>query len=377
MNEHDPAAVDELYDEILERAQGVVDLDAAQLEAWTSGLFVALDDEAALLGFVAHAESQPSEAGAAVLAALAHLADGEVARVARRATDRMATLAPTSIEELGRARAAQAWRVQARFGTSLVIGFRQGPDTVDHAVLAEIEDGRLSDLQLAGPPSELLDPDVIGTDIEIADIEVLAALGELADAWDTAHAAGAPTTVGIATNQRLVRSRVRSELDRVLPLFADHTAEPDTSRGMSVEEIERADRAALGTLQSAVGNPASDAAGHAAWRDVVLGRVADLTPRELEGLLWLEWADWLGVGIGLLRNPDGEVSPSAFVDLINRCPEVSSTVHADDRDYAEWAFAIAIEHLEDHALVEDGALTDDGRATLHASLIDAWSRSGQ
>ena len=76
--------------------------------------------------------------------------------------------------------------MEARFGSSIVIGFRQAPDVVDHAVLVEIEDGVLIDVQMAGPPSQLLDPDVVGEGIEISSIEAGQALREVADAWTAA-----------------------------------------------------------------------------------------------------------------------------------------------------------------------------------------------
>ena len=373
MSDHDPGNEDELYAELLERARLLVDLDGAQIEAWTSGLFAALDDDAAALEFIAHVAAQPTPASAAVLGGLAHLADGDVARAAREGADRMASLAPEGVATVGRSRPAQAWRVQARFGSSLVIGFRQDPDVIDHAVLVEIEEDALVDLQLAGPPSELLDPDVLGAGIDVASLEVGEALRETVAAWERAARSGAEVTPGIAANQRLVRRRIAAELDIELPLFVADISPVDTTRGMSVEEIERANTASLGTLLAAVGEPAS-ADTHPAWIEVVRGTVDGLTPRESEGLLWLEWADWLGVGIGLLRSDaDHPVVPGSLVDLINRCPEVSSTVHADDRDYAEWAFDVAIEHLVDHGLVENDRLTKIGRTTLHASLVAAWS----
>ena len=381
MSDHDPDGKDTgdneaLYAELLDRANVVIDLDAAQLEAWASGLFAAFDDEAAMLGFVAHLANNPSPAAAAVLGAVAHLGDGAVARDARGGFDRMASVAPEAASLLGRARSAQAWRVEARFGSSLVIGFRQEVDVVDHALLVEIEDGVLTDLQMAGPPSELLDPDVVGEGIDIVGVEAGEALRETVAAWERALVAGVEVTPGIAANQHLVRRRVAAELSIDLGLFEPGDDEVDVSRGMSDEEIRRADEAALGTLLAAVGSP-TETEAHIGWVEVLRGAVEGLTPREREGLLWLEWADWLGVGIGLLRgDADQPVTPGAFVDLINRCPEISSTVHADDRDYAEWAFDVAIEHLEDHDLVDAERLTEIGRATLHASLVAAWSRPG-
>jgi hypothetical protein len=378
VTDHDPGNDDELYQELLQRGEIVVDLDAAQLAAWASGLFAALDDDAAVLGFIEHASSNQTPAAAAVLAAIGYLADGEVARAARQSSDRMASLAPESVAGLGRARSAQAWRVQARFGSSLVIGFRQDPDVVDHALLVEIEDGVLTDLQMSGPPNELLDPDVVGEGVDVVTIEAGEALQEVVAAWEQAAQAGVEVTPGIAANQHLVRRRLGEELGADLPLLELHDAAVDLSRGMSTDEIARANEAALGTLRAAVGDPASSETGsgqaQSGWIEVVRGTVPGLSPREQEGLLWLEWADWLGVGIGLLRGgAEHPITAGSFVDLINRCPEISSTVHADDRDYAEWAFDVAIEHLQDNGLVEGESLTGTGWSSLHVSLLAAWS----
>lgn len=382
MTDHDPGNPgndDELYQELLQRGEIVVDLDAAQLEAWASGLFVALDDDAQVLGFVAHASSQQTPVSAAVLAAIGYLADGEVSRTARQASDRMASLAPESVAGLGRARSAQAWRVRARFGSSLVIGFRQNLDVVDHALLVEIEDGLLTDLQMSGPPNELLDPDVVGDGVEVVAVEAGEALQEVVAAWERAAENGIEVTPGIAANQYVVRRRLREELGAELALFVADDAAVDLTRGMSADEIERANDAALGTLRAAVGGPTSPDSRsehqvQPGWVEVVRGTVPGLSPREQEGLLWLEWADWLGVGIGLIRGgAQHPITAGSFVDLINRCPEISSTVHADDRDYAEWAFGVAIEHLQDNGLVDGESLTETGWVSLPASLIAAWS----
>ena len=142
---------------------------------------------------------------------------------------------------------------------------------------------------------------------------------------------------------------------------------------MTAAEIDDANRAARSTLLAAVGEPGSTAGPHPAWVDVVCRSAPGLSPREREALLWLEWADWLGAGIGLVRTPElGPLDGEALVDLVNRCPEVSSTVHADDRDYAAWAFDVALDHLRDAGLVVDDELTSEGQSSLHPSLIAAW-----
>ena len=122
----------------------------------------------------------------------------------------------------------------------------------------------------------------------------------------------------------------------------------DTSRGMTPDEIN-GPTPLPSALRAAVGEPS----GHArpGWVEVVQGAIAGLTA-EREGFLWLEWADWLGVGIGLPRfGADQPVHPAAFVDLINRCPEIS------------------------RRCMPMIATTPNGRSTLHSSTSSttAWS----
>lgn len=379
MNDRDPDERGALANELFERSDAVVDLDSAQIEAWVSGLFAAWDDDHDARAFIARCASEPGAQSAALLAGVAHLADDDIARLARSELDRMAGQLGQEAAGIGRARVAQAWEVQATFGRSVVIGFRQNDDVVDHAVLAEIEavDGVevLVDLQLSGPPEHLLDPESIEErGLQVEPIEAAAGLGRVADAWTAALRTGVEPSVGMVSNQRLVRRRLVDQGHDAPDWFVVDEGEIDTSRGMSPAEIADADAAAFRTLQAAVGDAPAVPSISSAVVDVVRGRVAGMAPREREALLWLEWADWLGAGIGLIRSAVGTaVTPAALVDMVNRCPEVSSTIHADDREYAEWAFSLAIEHLVDHGVFADGVVSDDDRAVVHASLADAWS----
>lgn len=369
-------AINDLYAELYERSSVVVELDAAQIEGWTSGLFAAWESDEEALGFVDYCADRPGPVAAVLLSALAELGRSELERRARTGVDAMATHVPPVVQQLGGSQAVQAWSVTAPFGRSLVVGFRSTADAdVDHAVLAELdEDGALTDLQLSGAPEDLLAPDSVGTGaIQVESGDVDATLSEIAAAWQRSSDQGVEPTPGIAANQYLVRHRLLATIDVDVSLLSVDDSTIDRTRGMSPAEIAQANAAALSTLAAAVGKePAGDP--HQAWVDVVTANVTALTPREREGLLWLEWADWLGAGIGLVRAGAGTaVDGGVLVDFVNRCPEVSSTVHADDRDYAEWAFDVALDHLVDADLVVDGALTEAGANALHASLIAAWT----
>jgi len=371
--------LDALHAELFERSSGVGDLEAGQIEAWVSGLFAAWDDDAGALAFVDFCESRGGPIGAALSAGLAELADEPVRSAAVATAAELASVAPEAVAMLGTAVAVEAFTVRAPFGTSLVIGFTMGgSDEVDHCALAEIDsNAALADLQMAGRTDELLSAETLEeAGVEAVAIEVDAALSQLLQSWRVAIASGVEPGPGILGNQRLLRRRLGNATGQDVALF-----EPAASRSvaelrdMSQAEIAQANAAALSTLDAAVPVSAS-ATGVAdgAWVAVLRGNVAGLTPRERDGLLWLEWADWLGAGIGLLRagasTPvDGEV----LVDYINGCPEVSSTIPANDRDYAIWAFEIALDHLEDAGLVADAVLSDQGFASLRASMVAAWS----
>lgn len=367
-----------LFEELHRRSAIVTDLEPAQVEGFVSGLFAALDDQSELPAFVRYCRERPGAVSAVLCAGLAVLADDPTAGAARRAFDAMAADAPPVSGRLGRARAVAAWSAQAPFGRSIVIGCGPAPDRIDHAVLAELDGELLSDLQLSGEVAELVDPESIGDPaVEILDLDVTAAAELVGRAWRNAHGRVEPTA-GMLANQRLARLRLASAVDddELLPLFAAAAVSVDVTRGMSPEEIADANAAARSTLRAAVGAPATDEVEHA-WVEVVRATAPVVSQREREALLWLEWADWLGAGIGLLRRRDGGVrlDGTVLVDLVNTCPEVSSSIHGDDRDYAAWAFDVALDHLADAGLVVDGMLTERGRSTLHPSLLAAWGGS--
>lgn len=366
-------AIDELYEELHERSAIVVELDAAQIEGWTSGLFAAWESDDEALGFVTFCVDRPGPISAALLYALAELGDDDMQMAARAGAETMAADAPPAVQDLGCAVPVQAWSVNAPFGRSLVVGFQSRDEIIDHAVLADLdEDGALRDLQLAGAPEELVASDTVGGSIQVDEVDATEALSEIATAWQRSLDEGLEPTQGIASNQHLVRHRLATALSVELAVMSIDEAAIDRSRGMTPEEIAQANAAALSTLVGAVGKEASGHR-HQAWIDVLTANVRSLTPREREALLWLEWADWLGAGIGLIRAGGGTaIDGSVLVDMVNRCPEVSSSVHADDREYAEWAFDIALDHLLEAELVIEGVLTEAGAEALHPSLLEAW-----
>jgi len=102
-------------------------------------------------------------------------------------------------------------------------------------------------------------------------------------------------------------------------------------------------------------------------------RLEPLTSRSQQAVVDLEFADWLGVVIGLVRaGPNTSAEPDALVDLVNRCPEVTTTIPKADRARVAWALAVVTEGWEPLGITTDGAVTAFGAAVLPAALREAW-----
>ena len=102
--------------------------------------------------------------------------------------------------------------------------------------------------------------------------------------------------------------------------------------------------------------------------------VAPLTPEARDAVGVLEYADWLGVVIELVRSgPGASIEPDGLVDLINRCPEVASTIPKADRVRVAWALGVCTEVWEPLGLSAGGRLTEQGVALLPAMLLEAWA----
>ena len=405
-----------LLEELYERASIVVDLDGPQLEAWVSGLFPVFDTDISIGDFVTYCADARTGRGAVLIAAIAELSDGlDVATsdLARGSLD--PELLPDWAAAIGTSELTGAWTVTAPFGRSIVLGFNAaehhrahdgqlssedatGEDAerveeaddeitdLRHSILVELgDDGCLEDLQLAGAPMDLLEEAKSSGDrVRVVEMDTDDALAAVVAAWPGEGSVVPELGPGSAANQQFVRRRILVAADQLLAPLQVAEREIDVRRGLEDREFADANRAALSTMQSAVGFPDEDTTSNApdalvqSWVSVVTGVAGELAPRERDALLWLEWADWLGAGIGLLRAGAGTpADSSSLVDHVNRCPEVSSTISKADRDYAEWAFDVALDLLEDAGVVtEDHVLTEAGRQSLWVGLAKAWSTSG-
>lgn len=395
-------APSELTVELFDRSAVVLDLVPAQVDAWCSGLWAAWESDAEEHEFVAYCEDQGGAVAALVCASLARLADGDIAAYARRvAEDNHAHV--TAEDRAEPVSVVEAWRVEGRSSHSIVLGC--GADgTSDHAVLLEFDEaGNLVDLLLGGNPHELVHgtTPVPDTETESDDSAVTTseqeeetglenlvvttltpseAVGEAVRVWRTAADTPRAWPSTVRANEHLVRHR----LGAGLPRLSYRSLDLDVQRGLDDGEFAEANAAARSTLRSALGtsieallidgeSSAAEAAAERAWVAVISGALEGLPIEEHEALLFLEWADWLGAGIGMARAGAGTpVDGQALVDFVNRCPEVSTTIDKRDREYVAFAFDIALELVADGGGITDGKLTEAGHRSLSAAMARAW-----
>lgn len=373
MSEHE---ISGFVDELLERSATVTSLGVAELGAFVSSLLDITEREQATDALLERIGSHHERGVAtAVVTGIAALADQPAAERAMVIADSLG-VSSDAARSVSAARLTRGWLVTAPFGRSLVTSWAltDAEASDGHGVLFEIDDhGSLVDLVLLENPGEMVSEIETGGELDVAALSPDQAARRAVEAWQSGLGSAEMLGPNLAANQRLVRRWLEAATGIELGLYQDRGETADPTRGMTPEEIADANAAALSTLRSAIGDAPSDESDPA-WISCVQASIPDLTERQRQGLLWLEWADWLGVGIGLLRSGVGSsVTGESLVDLVNRCPEVSSTIERDDREYATWAFEIAIDHLADAGVVEAGALTERGWLTLHGSLVEAWS----
>ena len=229
-----PEDSNELSAELFDRSSLVVDLDGPQIEAWVSGLFSAWDDEQAAIRFVEHCRVSGGQVAALLCRAIAELGSGAVSVAATVAAAQLGDVAPESGAGIGRSQALAGWRVSARFGQSVILGFG-ADDVLGHSLLAEIgEDGLLEDLRLAGPPDELLPGDLGQDDADraaagisgrrspallIEEIGVVTAAETILAAWRLAAEAPRVWEETVAANEQFARRRIERIIEVEVPLL--------------------------------------------------------------------------------------------------------------------------------------------------------------
>lgn len=402
-----PVEPESLSVELLRRSAVVLEFTAAQVEAWCSGLFAVWENDDEASQFVDHCREVGGSTAALVCRGLAAVGNEHVAALAGSAAEALAADLLPNGASIGSITLQRAWTVSGPDSRSIIFGC--GADESDHSLLFELDtSGSLVDIQVGDRPQSLLsatvgpdvdvhpdaeadnasddadDPDPTKDDLaelNIAETRVDEALAEVRVAWERAAAVPASWPSSTEANEHVARRRLEAALgDTLGPLqHAQAEVTADSRRGLDADEFRQANEASLSTLRSALGalpdaSDGADQAEHQAWTAVITGSVPNLDATEAEALLWLEWADWLGVGLGLLRSKPGcEVDADALITMVNRCPEVSSSIDARDREWATYAFDIVVEYLTDHEVIVDGSLSERGHRFLGPAMAAAWS----
>ena len=397
-----------IIDDALAQADELLDLDAVRAEVWASDL-IALAAEAGPDGPDAVIRAMAEAGGpgaAAALWAIDAIADGV------ELGDPALEPAPTWVGDLLTSTCEAAWLVSDWRGASAAFRFVDAADE-RHVVLVDLVPGAGGEPETAGEatvgPAELLDA-VADEDTKLRSESVPAA--DLAARVAGAVAATTEPVPSLVAIGRLLAARlstlgvedltppvwVEPELPELPPRDPDDDAwaAAVVSRAFDLEHrlADHADavRAAAAALRSA----AAVDDRLAQWLAASVGPIdlddpddvvvlaalaaavapADLAPLASDArraVLELEFADWLGAVLGLVRAGAGTtVDPAALVDHINRCPEVTTDIPKADRNRVAWAFAVVTEAWEELGVAEDGALTAFGAAVLPLALVRAW-----
>ena len=398
--------LDSIISDALDQAAELLDLDATRAEAWASDL-TALAAETGPDGIsrlIAALADAGGAAAAAALWAVHSMVEG------LDPGDPSLEPAPNWVDDLCTSTCEAAWLLDERRGQSAALRFVDRADD-RHVLLVDLvpaTDGGERIGEVAVGPAELLDaledPESGIDALEVAPPELA---GRIASAW---RSTPEPTSSFVA-NGRLLRVRLASlgvdELEA--PVWTEPTVpdlpEPDPDAdAWAVQVLDRA----LGDT----GTPDADAVAAAAavlraaaavddrlaqWLaasegpvdldepdlNVVLAALAAaVAPARMEPLaaearravLELEWADWLGAIIGIVRAGAGvSVDPEGLVDQVNRCQEVTSTIPKADRDRVAWAFGVVTEPWEPLGIAVDNTLTEFGGRILPLALRTGWS----
>jgi len=352
-----------LVEEVLVQADEIAALDAPRAEAWGSDIAAMAAELGDPRGDALMAALAATDSGAAAIALAA------LAGVLEDAPEPTWTSDPPAwAAVVGTSRCEGAWTLRSGPSTSIAFRF---VDAVDgrHVITIDIigESPETVGEVLLGP-GELLD----ALEEDDAQVEIQSAdAADLARRCDAALAATARPPMSAVVNGRLLLRRLATVI------------EPTSSAPVLVEEElptvpERDpedDAYALDVLRRALGDsPRVDPDLSSAVAALVAPRdLGPLTAAQRDAVLILEWADWLGAVIGLVRAGAGAtVDGAALVDHVNRCPEVTTSIPKADRDRIEWAFETVVQTWGELGLVEDGTLTELGAEVLPAALAAAW-----
>jgi len=402
--------LDSIISDALDQAAELLELDATRAEVWASDL-TALAAETGPDGIsrlIAALVDAGGAAAAAALWAVHSMVDGvDLGNPSLEP-------APGWVDDLCTSTCEAGWLLDERRGVSAALRFVDRADERHVLVVDLVPSGdggeRIGEVAV-GPP-DLLDAledaasGIAATEQAPPELAV-----RIARAW---RSTPEPTSSFVA-NGRLLRARLSSlgvdELDApvwIEPAVPDLPVPDPDADAWAVQVLDRA----LGDT----GTPDAEAVAGAAavlraaavaddrlaqWLaasegpvdldepdlNVVLAALAAaIAPARMEPLaadarravLELEWADWLGAIIGIVRAGAGvSVDPVDLVDQINRCHEVTSVIPKADRARVAWAFGVVTEPWEPLGIAVDNMLTEFGSRVLPLGLRTGWRAKRQ
>ena len=389
----------------LDQAAELPELDAVRAEVWASDL-TALAAETGPDGIQRLIDALADAGGPAAAAALwaVHsMADGV------DLGDPALEPAPPWVDDLLSSACEAAWLLDERRGVSAALRFVDRADE-RHVLIIDLvpsADGGETIGEVAVGPPDLLDA-LEEPGSGIASTEV--APPELAERIARAVRTTDEPTGSYVANGRLVLARLSSfgidDLDApiwVEPDVPDLPSPDPEADEWAVQVLDRALGETDAPMPEAIAQAAAVLRAAAASDDrlaqwlaasdgpvdldepdlsvVLAALAAAVSPAALAPLaadarravLELEWADWLGAVIGVVRaGPGTSVDPDDLVDQINRCQEVTSTIPKADRARVAWAFGVVTELWEPLGIALDGALTEFGAQVLSPALRTAW-----
>lgn len=406
----------------LDQALALRELDAPRAEAWASDL-VALAIEAAdpedaadaVQALLGQLDAAGGVAGSIAAASVRSLLAGSASSISSASSVGTAIGTgemPEWVDALGTSRCDGAWIFSNRRGESAVFRFVDSADATHVIAIDLIPNVPESVGEVMVGPADIVgladDPD---SEVEAAPVDPV----ELARRVSRAIGSTDRVRQTLVINGYLVVSRLSRLAGNTIEIPAmttDDVPEPPPSDPdddvYALDLLSRALQAGAPDPAGGPGEALASAAAilrHAADVDdpiaqwlaasrgpidldepdlqVVLAALAatsrpqsmaPLEPDAREAVAALEWADWLGVVIGLVREGTGaSIEAAHMVDLINRCPEVASTIPRADRPRIEWALGICTELWETIGLADRGTLTELGVWVLPRVLVGAWA----
>jgi hypothetical protein len=410
------ASPDDEIRELLAEAAVLAELDVARAEAWASGLLAEWPDHDALLRGLESSGDPLALAIAVALAPMLPAAAGVAATLRGRGLPD-----PEFAPYVGTARPIAAWYIRDRHGqgTSIVVELEHA-DGTRHDMLAELDGATLLDLLVAPPGVVDGVAEEAGRRLTIDAVDPATASSRIRAALEDAPP-DAPLTDAYLLNRALVASRVgvtsTPEVDGVASLRPLRPLRPPRAPDPEGDALARstlaaalgpgstapAPRDAIAACAVALRRAAGDGdaelvqlAGEAgidpdvvddvtllvrlAGAYVAPGPRAALSPAAADAVDALEWADWLGAVLPLVRDGRGaDASPDQLVRNVNRCPEVTTSIPKRDAPAVASAFACALPVWRLAGCIDDELrLTDVGVWVLPRALAAAWgARPGE